>query len=78
MKAKDSEYRNYISDNYNDYIADDFNNCCGGATMGADGSIDVVPDKDLGGKAKNLLGSIVVLVGVVVIANWGYAKFIKK
>jgi len=75
MKA--IEFRNFIPDDYSNYIADDYNNCCGG-TIGADGSVDEAPEKDLGAKARSLVTGLVVLVGVVVISNWAYGKFIKK
>ena len=72
MKDKDNQYRNYI-----DY-PDAYNNCCGGATIGADGSEDVIPERDLGDKVKKLVAGVVVLVGIVVTATWVYNKVIKK
>ena len=71
MKAKDNEYRNFIDYPYND--------ACGacGAMVGADGSEDIVEEKDLGGKMKNLVVGGIFLVGVVVTATWAYKKWIK-
>lgn len=72
MKNKEKDFRNMVDDPYL------YKNCCGGVTMGADGSQDLVGDADLGGKAKKLLTGVVVLVGVVVTSTWAYNRFLKK
>ena len=71
MKAKENEFRNMVDDPYL------YKDCCGGVTVGADGSVDVIKEKTLQNKAMAVIAGIVVLVGIVVTSNWVYNKWIK-
>jgi len=69
MKTKDNDYRNMVDDPYLE--------CCGGATLGADGSIDTVVPANNKKKVVVVASSIVFLVGLVVVSTYVYNKWIK-
>lgn len=71
MKAKENKFRNMVDDPYL------YRDCCGGVTVGADGSVDVVKSKTIQSKVMGALAGIVVLVGIVVTSTWVYNKYIK-
>ena len=71
MKNEAKNYRNMVDDPFL------YRNCCGGVTVGADGSVEVVKEKTIGNKLMGLVAGVVVIVGIVVTSTYVYNRWIK-